>query len=56
MLKNECMLRDSAEGKRYDAQEMAKILRKLPDAEREKLFYMMKGIELMVDAEKKLGA
>lgn len=39
-----------AEDKRKaDAEEMAKIIGKLPNAEREKLFYMILGIELMTE-------
>ena len=37
------------DAKRADAEEMVKTLLKLPDAEREKLFYMMKGVELTVE-------
>lgn len=33
--------------KRIDADEMARALQSLPEAEREKLYYMIKGIELM---------
>lgn len=37
------------EEKREDVEEMVKTLLKLPVSEREKLFYMMKGIELTVE-------
>lgn len=31
----------------HDADEMAQALKKIPTAEREKIYYMIKGIELM---------
>lgn len=37
------------EVKRDEVEEMVKTLLKLPVAEREKLFYIMKGVELTVD-------
>jgi|GEM_PF-6443737 len=49
MLNNERKTADSADAKRCGAEEMTKILLKLPQAEREKLFYIMKGVELTVE-------
>lgn len=49
MLTNERKTADSADAKRCGAEEMTKILLKLPQAEREKLFYIMKGVELTVE-------
>lgn len=37
------------DAKRADVEEMIKTLLKLPASEREKLFYMMKGVELTVE-------
>lgn len=39
----------SVDEKRADAEEMVKTLLKLPAAEREKLFYIMKGVELTIE-------
>lgn len=38
--------------KAFDANEMARALQQIPEAEREKLYYMIKGIQLMSNAEK----
>jgi len=48
MLNEENTVR-TEETKRADVEEMVKTLLKLPVTEREKLFYMMKGVELMVE-------
>ena len=46
----------TADTKKCDVEEMVKILLKLPTAEQEKLFYMMKGVELTVDKMQELRA
>lgn len=49
MLNNKNVAVSAEDKRKADADEMAKIISKLPDAEREKLFYMIFGIELMTD-------
>lgn len=39
--------------KQVDTEEIIKMIRKLPNREKDKIFYMMKGIELMCGEEKK---
>lgn len=47
-MQNEKITLTTDERRKSDAEEMAELWIALPPAEQKKLFYMMKGIELMV--------
>lgn len=49
MLQNEKMQISS--GDKIDAGEIAEMARKLPDKEKERFYFMMKGVALMEEAE-----
>lgn len=52
MLKDKSILKE----KKIDAEEFAKILSNLSEEDKEKIFYMVKGIELVSDSKNMLMA